>query len=189
MSQRRRVARLEWLLPPRPPPSPEALERTKRWQQITRRLFGILERTLPLLSEEQQKQVIEGFEDIDGAKHGPYSAWLDHLLHGRCRLPELAPEACKDLLLAWPSPEVDGGMVCRHCGLEYPKHRHPPLREWKVLPGKTPLEGPPPWYDLPEFFASCPHCGASRFEIDWPHRVREFDRPWMKMDGCVGMVQ
>jgi hypothetical protein len=178
---------LERVLPPRPPPSSEALERTKRWQQITRRLFAILERTLPLLSDEQQRRVIEGFGDSDGTKHGPYRNWLDDLLDGRCRLPELAPEACKDLLLAWLSPEADGGMVCRHCGLEYPKHRHPPLSEWKLLPGKTPLEGPPPWYDLPEFFRACPSCGASHFEIDWPHLIQDKHYRWMECDGYMGL--
>src|SRR5262249_7332955 len=104
-------------------------------------------------------------------------------------LPELTPEVGKELLLAWLSPEVDGGIVCRQCGLEYPKHRHPPMNEWRVLPGKVPLQGPPPWYDLPEVFQTCPNCGASRFEIDWRHRVRQFDGRWMKMDGFVEVVR
>jgi hypothetical protein len=55
-----------------------------------------------------------------------------------------------------------------------------------VLPGKIPLQGPPPWYDLPEFFQVCPNCGASRFEADWPHLVQDLDRPWMKLDGFMG---
>jgi hypothetical protein len=73
----------------------------------------------------------------------------------------LAPPVGTELL-AWLSPEADGGMVCRQGGPDYPKHRHPPLREWQLLPGKTLLEGPPSWYDLPVFFEACRNCGSSR---------------------------
>src|SRR5207244_12641127 len=65
-------------------------------------------------------------------------------LGGRCRLPELPATVMKELLLTWISPEVDGGVACQHCGLEYPRYRTPPVSEWKVLPGKTPLQGSPP---------------------------------------------
>jgi hypothetical protein len=40
-----------------------------------------------------------------------------------------------------PSPSVDGAVVCRQCGLEYPHHKAPPLSEWKLLPGKQPQVG------------------------------------------------
>jgi hypothetical protein len=50
----------------------------------------------------------------------------------------------KDLLLAWLSPAVDGGAVCRRCGLEHPKHKAPPLSEWTLLPGKQHQVGLPP---------------------------------------------
>jgi hypothetical protein len=102
-----------------------------------------------------------------------------------CRLPELTPVAMKDLLLAWLAPEADGGMVCRQCGLECPKHKSPPLSEYKLLPGKTPFEVPPPWYDLPFLFAVCPGCGASRHEVDWPFQTA-YDLPWKQLDGFVG---
>jgi hypothetical protein len=76
------------------------------------------------------------------------------------------------LLLAWLSPECDGrGRVCRRCGLGYPCHATSPLSTWKVQPGKVPLQGPPPWYDLPDFFAACSGCGTSAREIDWPGLV------------------
>jgi hypothetical protein len=84
----------------------------------------------------------------------------------------------KELLLAWLSPQADGGVVCRHGGLEYPRHRSPPLGEWRLLPGRKALEGPPPWYDLPELFACCPNCGGSCRDIDWPYRTPECRRPW-----------
>jgi hypothetical protein len=50
------------------------------------------------------------------------------------------------------------------------------------------MEGPPPWYDLPEFFLSCPHCQASRFEMNWPHLVPEHDYPWKQLDGFMGVT-
>jgi hypothetical protein len=187
MSLRHRVARLERLHPPPPPPTQEELLRPKRWKQITDRLVGIIEQAAPLLNEAQQAQVSQGFEPIDVKCDGPYGKWLNDLLEARCRLPELAPEAGKDLLLAWLSPEAEGGTVCRQCGLEYPQHRHPPMREWKLLPGKTPMEGPPPWYDLPEFFRACPNCGASRYDMDWPHLIRDKYYPWMELDGFMGV--
>ena len=60
------------------------------------------------------------------------------------------------------------------------------MNEWKLLPGKRPPEGPPPWYDLPEFFPSCPHCGASCREMNWPHLILQHDYPWKRLDGYVG---
>jgi hypothetical protein len=72
-------------------------------------------------------------------------------------------------------------------GLEYPHHRSPPLSTWKLLPGRRPFDGAPPWYDLPEFFASCPHCGASRYEMDRPHLVPKHDYPWKQLDGYAGV--
>jgi hypothetical protein len=43
-------------------------------------------------------------------------------------------------------------------------------------------------HDRPEFFTSCPHCGASRLEVDWPHHVPDHDRPWKRLDGYAGVV-
>jgi hypothetical protein len=90
------------------------------------------------------------------------------------------------LLLAWLLPGADGGMVCRRCGLEYPRHKAPPLSQWKLLPGRKPFEGPPPWYDLPELFAACPGFGALRYEPDWPHQAGDRHRPRMELEGFVG---
>jgi hypothetical protein len=146
----------------------------------------MIEQAAPLLTDEQQEQILGGMEQIGRDTTGPYNRWLNDLLEGRCRLPKLSPEACKALLLAWLSPEVDGAMVCNQCGLEYPRHRAPSMSEWKVLPGKIPLQGPPPWYDLPEFFQTCPNCGDSRFNMDWPHLIRDKYYLWMELDGFMG---
>jgi hypothetical protein len=85
----------------------------------------------------------------------------------------------KAVLLAWLSPECGCfARVCRQCGLESPCHKRPPLSEWKLLPGKVPLEGPSPWYDLPDFFEAGPGCGAKLFNIDWPWFVESTSPPW-----------
>jgi hypothetical protein len=160
--------------------------RQRRWEEIINRLTKTIIAALPLLTEDQQEQVVRAFEQVGDLFEGPFGTWHSHLSRGWCRMPELSPEVGKELLLAWLSPQVDGSMVCGQCGLEYPKHRHPPMSEWRVLPCKIPLQGPPPWYDLPEFFQACPNCHASRFEADWPHLVRDLDRPWMKLDGFMG---
>jgi hypothetical protein len=187
MRVRQRLVRLERKFPAPPPPRPEDLARVQRWQQIAQRLMKMLEQALPLLDEGQQAQVMEGMAKFFDERDGPYKSWLQHVVDGWCRLPEVSPEAGQALLLAWLSPEVDGGTVCKHCGLEYPHHRKPPLSEWKVLPSKIPLQGPPPWYDLPEFFQACPSCGASRFEMDWPHLIQDKHNAWMECDGYMGL--
>src|SRR5262249_23256354 len=158
----RRLDGLERRCPPPPPPPPEDLARRRRWQGVLRRWDRLLGRALPLLAPAEEEAGGLAVGQLGPDLGGPYGVWLRGLGNGRSRLPALLPEAMKGLLLAWLSPEADGGMVCRGCGLEYPRHKYPPLGQWKVLPGKRPLEGPPPWYDLPEFFAACPHCGGSR---------------------------
>jgi hypothetical protein len=91
----------------------------------------------------------------------------------------MAPEATESVMLAWLSPECDtSARVCRECGLEYPERKKPPTSEWKVLPGKMPYVGEPPWFDLPDFFSSCPGFGASIYEVDPPHLVPSLNRPW-----------
>jgi len=152
------------------------------------RLLGTTWQALPLMTEAEQEEVTCGLEQMCEWFKGPFGGWTHDLYLGRCRMPELSPETIKAVLLAWLSPEADGGMVCRGCGLEYPRHRSPPMNQWRVLPGKIPLQGPPPWYDLPEFFQACPNCGTSRFEIDWPHLVPDTERPWMNLDGFMGKV-
>jgi hypothetical protein len=179
---RARLAALEELLPPpRPSTNPAQYERLCA---VDQRLVQLLDESDKLLSAEERTTVHEALRQWREEGGGPYFTWFRDLGWARCRLPELPAMVMKDLLLSWLSPEVDGGMVCRHCGLEYPRHRYPPLGEWKLLPGKTPGEDPPPWYDLPEFFRACPGCGASTYEIDWPTTLAGH-RPWMDMDGCV----
>jgi hypothetical protein len=182
----RRLAALEDLCPPAPPPSPEIRLRQRRWEEVVDRWDLLLHSALPLLTDAEQEQVGGAVAQLGQDRTGPYRDWLQHLAEGWCRLPELSPATMKDLLLAWLSLEADGSMVCRGCGLEYPRHKYPPLSQWKLLPGKWPQVGPPPWYDLPEFFPACPGCGSSRFEIDWPTSTPQHQRSWKDLDGFVG---
>src|SRR5262249_55209589 len=128
-----RIARLERILPPPPPPRPEELLWGKRWGEILDRLIELIEQAFPLMTENQQEQVVGALEQAGDLFEGPFGAWHLHLSRGWCRLPQLSPDAGKTLLLTWLSPDVDGSSVCRECGLEYPRHRHPPLNEWRVL--------------------------------------------------------
>jgi rubredoxin len=138
-----------------------------------------------LMTHAEREQVRLALEQAVTNFGSPYAEWLKHLREGKCRLPELTTAAMKDVLLAWLAPEANGGMVCRQCGLEYAQHKNPPLSEYKLLPGKRPFEGPPPWYDLPYLFESCPGCGVSRHEVDWWFQTF-YDLPWKRLDGFVG---
>jgi hypothetical protein len=186
MRLRSRVVRLERFLPPRPASAAEDLKRQRRWHQVVDRWERLLRGAEPLLSAAEQEHVDLALKALVDNCGGPCADWLRDLRDGWCRLPELSPKAMKELLLAWLSPQADGGQVCCRCGLEYPRHQIPPLRAWKLLPGKKPLEGPPPWYDLPMLFSVCPGCGAASADFDWPHRTRECRRAWMDEDGFVG---
>ncbi len=168
----RRLAQLERLRLPPPPIDRPSLERQYR---ILKRWVQLAHAALPLVPEEQLSGMREALGQLGEHLRGPYDTWLQDLRDGWCRLPQLAPAAMKDLLLAWLSPEADGGTVCAACGLEFPRRRPPPLSAWKLLPGRRPFEGTPPWYDLPEFFRFCSHCGVSSFEADWPHLVPQHD--------------
>src|SRR5262249_45267699 len=154
MRMRQRVARLERLRPPPPPPQPDELLRQRRWGEITGRLSKTILDALPLMTLDQQEQVVKAFEQLANSLEGPLSTWDLHLARGWCRLPELTPEASKAVLLAWLEPDVDGGQICRQCGMEYPRRRHPPLSLWYAYPWKGPPEGV-----KPEFFENCPSCG------------------------------
>jgi hypothetical protein len=181
-----RVAKLERCLPD--PPIPEDDEREKRRRRVQRRLDRLCQEASRLLTEEQARNVQEALRQWGDDRRGPYARWFRELLHGRCRLPELAPSTMKELLLVWLSPDCDDfTSVCRGCGLLWPKKRSPPPKEWKLLPGKVPLVGPPPWYDLPVFFEGCPGCGASANDMDWSHLIDGIHRPWMELDGYVGL--
>jgi hypothetical protein len=74
-------------------------------------------------------------------------------------------------------------MTCQTCGLEYPQsHGRALLRSWRGLavPDASGRSDPP------VRFPSCPQCGASEREADWPHLTRDLDRPWKALDGWVG---
>jgi hypothetical protein len=183
---RRRLDDLEQSCPSVPHPSPEDRARQRRWEAAVGRWERQAEAAWPLLSPAEQEQVERALRQLVDESAGPLWDWLRDLREGCCRLPQLPPETTRALLLAWLSPEADGGMVCRACGLEYPRHKSPPLSQWKLLPGKRPLQGPPPWYDLPEFFMACPGCGGSRYEADWPWHTAGVALPWKQLDGFVG---
>jgi hypothetical protein len=95
-----------------------------------------------------------------GRLGGPYACWLRDLRDGWCGLPKLPPAAMKELVVAWSSPGMSGGVVCQSCGVEYPHQNYRPV------------------------LAACPGC-ASR-EWDWAHLVGDCDRAWKVLDGYVG---
>jgi hypothetical protein len=174
-----RLARLEQRLPAPVPPPPEDKERRRRLERQAARLGDLIEAAAALMSEEECQRVGAALEQWNDRQAGPYAGWFCDLARERCRLPDLAPAAMKAVLLAWLSPECDSGArVCRPCGLEYPSHKSPPMSEWKVLPGKVPFQGPPPGYDLPDFFDACPGCGASLLDFDWASLVESASPPW-----------
>jgi hypothetical protein len=111
------------------------------------------------------------------------SRWLFSVvcLHSRIP-PEVTPETMARLVAVYTEhPEkVDTyAIVCDGCGLLRPKRKYPPLSEWKLLPGKLPNQGPPPWFALPEFFDRCPHCDAEPWT--WEGRVEEKHHPWREL--------
>ncbi len=166
-----------------PPPDPA---REKRAKQVTDRVMRLCGAAVALMDPGEVKQVEAAMTALD-TDGGPYRRWLDELFEGRWRLPEVSPAVMKALLLTRLSPECDDyDWVCLGCGLCYPQRRTPPLSEWKILPGKVPMVGQPPWYDLPCFFPSCPHCGADTLRGTWAHLVLEGRYPWMGLDGYVG---
>ena len=106
--------------------------------------------------------------------------WVMNLADLDCRLPpDLKPQtmgAVLEVFLHQFDLMDTSTEVCTACGLRLPTHKSPPYNEWRLLPGKTPMVGDPPWYDLPEFFRGCPHCGTK--DMMWRHRTREFQYPW-----------
>jgi hypothetical protein len=182
---RRRLTALERRCPPLEPPRADPACR-RQWEAVLGRWEHLLRQAWALLSEAEQGRVTGALAQLTEDFGGPYGGWLRGLRDGWSRLPELPAVTMRNLMLAWLSPEADGGMVCRACGLESPRHKSPPLSEWKLLPGRAPLVGPPPWYDLPELFAACPGCGGSRYEADWPGQAGADPRPWKDLDGHVG---
>jgi hypothetical protein len=92
-------------------------------------------------------------------------------------MPELTPETMKELLFAWLDPEVGQPMVCKQCGLEYPRLRRP---ESQAMPA------PSFPYEIPRLFDACPACGASRYDTTWPDRVPHNDLARKALDGWLG---
>ena len=123
-------------------------------------------------------------------KDGCYTAfdgWLRDLQWGHSRLLEMTPAVMKELVLSWFHPDLDTfSSVCNQCGLQYPRLKTPPPHTWKVLPGKVPRVDPPSWYDLPEIFKVCLHCGASNRDVTYAHLTAGTDLPWKAQDGWMG---
>lgn len=187
MNLKTRVANLEKLRPPPPPPDPEEQLRLKRFKRIYNQFVRLAGEAETLMTGEEIQQLKEEMEKTRSSVF----AWLDDLLAGRCRLPpDLSAELMKDLLLAYASPHCDYQLryVCLRCGMEYPHAEKPLPGGNKLLPGRIPYEGPPPWFAKPDFFIDCPCCGDSGRvrEVTWAHRVAENGYPWMEMEGCVG---
>jgi hypothetical protein len=165
-------------------------ERQRRWEQVVTRWNNLAAQAASLMSEDDIRRVDDGTEQAN-ANGGPFDSWLSDLEDGRCRLPELTAETMRDLLLAWLDSGVDKhlpGVVCVHCGLEYPHHLLQSLMGLELLPCRVWGEGPPPWHVIPDDFRRCPHCGQSNNYggMDWPHLVAEKSYPWMDLDGYVG---
>jgi hypothetical protein len=101
--------------------------------------------------------------------------WLEDWLDNLCELcsrvpPDIDRGAFGALLNVFLTrrQEVDSFFgVCPATGLRVPRVKLPPggiaAWPWPALPGKTPLVGPPPWYDAEEFFAHCPGCAAEKY--------------------------
>ena len=114
----------------------------------------------------------------------PPLSWLDTWIRGIADIdsrlpPDIKPEVVRSLLDVFLHryDQVESfDMVCTACGLCRPNHKFPPYNEWRLLPGRTAMVGDPPWYDLPEFFRDCPHCGTH--DMMWRHRIKEFQYPW-----------
>jgi rubredoxin len=186
MTVRTRVVRLERHFPPPAPPSPEELERERCWRRIVRRFQRLLRQADALLTEAERAAIDAVLQKCDNESGEPFDDWLRDLLFGRSRLPELTAPVMKALVLSWFHPDLDTfSSVCNQCGLQYPRLQTPPPHTWKVLPGKIPHVDPPPWYDLPEIFKTCPHCGASTRDVTYSHLTEGMDLPWKALDGWM----
>ena len=130
---------------------------------------------------EEQVRVHEGIKELHEGPLNTYGDWFASLCLGLSRLPELAPEVMKDLLVVRVFNEVAGSFVCTACGLEFP------FRQWPELPplDKTVAGLPIRAEDPPEFFSACPHCGGTNKEIAGSNRVTEQDYPWKRIDVAV----
>jgi hypothetical protein len=167
-----RLARLEKKAPS--PPSSHSQAVQERIDQAFVRLDRLVEAALDLMTEADVSRVVQAVAQWGEDGSGPLGGWLTHLADGKCGLPEVTRVVMRALLLAWLAPECDDhGRVCVRCGLEYPCYKTPPLSVWMGLPGQG-----PPQHPVTDFFAACPGCGASTWEIDWPWLVAPNTYPW-----------
>jgi hypothetical protein len=187
MRVRSKLERLERQLLPPPPPSPDERRRERRWRKVSRRFLVLVEQADAEMTEDERAAIEAILDKCGDGGCQPLDSWLRDLMDGRSRLPELTARVMKALVLGWFHPDVDTiSYVCSQCGLQYPRLKAPPPQTWKVLPGKVPNVGPPPWYDLPELFNACPQCAASTRDVTYSHQTDDMDLPWKKLDGWMG---
>jgi hypothetical protein len=114
----RRLLRLEARLPP--PPSPELQLRFERCAPLFDRWDRLGAAAFALMTPEEKARVHQGVKQLYEGAFDPYGLWFGNLCDGRSRLPELAPQVMKELLVLRAFHPVAGGFVCTDCGLEYP---------------------------------------------------------------------
>jgi hypothetical protein len=130
---------------------------------------------LALMAPKEVAQVERAVVQWNAIEPSPLDGWFNHLVEGKCGLPEVPPEVMRMLLLAWLATERDDhGRVCVRCGLEYPCYRRPSGSAWHALPSQVPQR------PVTDFFDACPNCGASTKEINWPWLVAPNSYPWQQ---------
>jgi hypothetical protein len=149
-------------------------EEDKRVADIRRRWDETLGRFEEALPKDLLDRVAAALED----ERCPLWGWLKDVFRGRSRLPACLTEEVMRRLVLIRLDEPDRcepwEAVCLRCGLQYPRHKSPPLSEWQRAPGCSPGERPPV-NDFPRFFEhdGCPACGASSKvgEMNWAHLI------------------
>ena len=108
--------------------------------------------------------------------------WCQSAASLNCRFSEeVRPEVMEAMVSIFQdqADKIDGFEVCCSCGFRMPRHKKPPLTEWRIVPG---TEGEVrPRYNLPRFFKSCPACGS--VESVWEGHSHE-KRTRRKPCGC-----
>jgi hypothetical protein len=145
------------------------VDEERRWKETLDRFFRVLPNDL-------HGQVTKALEE----ESCPLWDWIEDLFRGRSRLPEGLDEDVMRRLVLIRLEEGDNcdsfEAVCMRCGLQYPRHKAPPLSQWRLAPGCSPDERPLR-YDLPHFFDhdGCPACGASSKagEMNWAHLIED----------------
>src|ERR1700677_4267492 len=110
---KRRLVRLEARLPP--PPSPELLLRLQHTAPLFERWDRLGAAAFALMSADEQGRVLEGLKQLHAGALEPYGVWFGSLCEGLSRLPELAAEVMKDLLVLRVFNDVAGNFVCLDC--------------------------------------------------------------------------